>query len=1332
MEKEKEKEKEKEEQVGSPRGEGAGWRRGATRLTAQTPSVPSPCSCSPCRLQLARAGGRAGRGFRRAGMAPWRSRAEREAAAPAEKPTRALPLGLRRSRSARDPPRAPPPSSTRSAKKRGRSCPSSHYRGGPPHYSCPGCRGKRRKDDPRHARDHTCRLGASTSRAKPKRCRGKKRRKGDPRRARGRTCRLGASASRAKPKRCRGNPVEEGFAAFIGFASETREQHLRRHGGGLRSCARCNYYLQGPAWIATYGSCAAPSGPRRREVWLAERPAQLGGTWALGCKFCAAFEYKQWAGESDRDPSTRRRRGPWGAFEVRHRSLQASHIRAHECAWGHKIAESSFFRPDAPARIMLQATADDDRLLSGSVPQPQDWLRAWRMSRDPRSWQAAEHDDITSNFICKIRSMPVQRKGWKKLCVTMAEVLRDRKRKALKEATTISIAFDDKNSRKLLMFKCDTPGTPSRSCLDADPTLLPYGARLAMIGCMAPDLPGMSEYDDDYARRTAGQVVKLFAKLCCPGRGPLDGDLFLESVLQKVRFICVDGALLKTAAYLRQERMRSVILITRDPAHVIRTSTSKPLQNAEHFDEQYSRLFKGRHAVVKDFMYSHLWQDQLQACQKEILDNGERLGGDIKSVLRNMAFVAPRFESEATPRRRYVCLLRAIAHVLMVKAYDHRTKHAERKRYQDELKCMEKRSDAVMAGLSGDYGEACVEFLRVFDVDDPDIARMYPEKIGFTVFMQQMFQHGRVLSQSEDGEGENAHTKGNVGCRKTLTQIAFEQVQSEYTVRSGDHEHTLWRSSGGVQFIDECKAQLNSLGHAVDDLKDRLDAEFTHDDLQSAFVAFDLHAWHRAWKRREKRDVKTSMLDDRTLTLKELGAAFKKVFKALHPGFGEGEEEEGAKEQAEVLQQQWGTLVKEALLERRRMRTMPRRAPSERVRTAAWNTEDPDPMDNRIVWRVLLDDGTVPERFQPVVRAYLACLYSTGSVERGLGRDKLAVVEPHVGSSRPSPEIEEENSKCLELHREGPRREEDLFVRRDDEFDILLLNDFSRACASLWLETRGRRFGANSKARKDKGGAAVRERKHTDAALRRGVRERYAQIAREANTHHNAPSSLAADATQRTIFGETRRKLMLAARLTVGDDSKPSKGTKRYREDTEKKASEKSHAKDAEGVYAGWSAGRVIMRVGGAMAVTARDRNGARHAATARRWMQKNTVRAAKKQTVGTASRGQAPRRRSAAAAREPARPARKGERRRYRYSDPRQANPPPPPPPGPGRRRRIGVYRPRLRQEGACPDPRRRIGLAWIAVFRWRPSTAGGALRPSGPGNRPWRRCAAVCTSSP
>ena len=88
----------------------------------------------------------------------------------------------------------------------------------------------------------------------------------------------------------------------------------------------------------------------------------------------------------------------------------------------------------------------------------------------PRSWQAAEHDDVTSNFICQIRPLVVQRRSWKALCVTMAEVVRNRKREGLRAAATVSIAFDEKAPRKLLMFKCDTPELPTRSCLDADRT----------------------------------------------------------------------------------------------------------------------------------------------------------------------------------------------------------------------------------------------------------------------------------------------------------------------------------------------------------------------------------------------------------------------------------------------------------------------------------------------------------------------------------------------------------------------------------------------------------------------------------------------------------------------------------------------------------------------------------------------------------------------------------------------------------------------------------------------------------------------------------------------
>ena len=101
----------------------------------------------------------------------------------------------------------------------------------------------------------------------------------------------------------------------------------------------------------------------------------------------------------------------------------------------------------------------------------------------------------------------------------------------------------------------------------------------------------------------------------------------------------MDGALLKTANFLRTTSMPNIVLIVRDPAHVIRSSTANPMPNEPFFDEQYSRLFSSRHAVLKDFMNSNVWQDQLQACQADVLESGGSMGGGSKSVLRHMDFV---------------------------------------------------------------------------------------------------------------------------------------------------------------------------------------------------------------------------------------------------------------------------------------------------------------------------------------------------------------------------------------------------------------------------------------------------------------------------------------------------------------------------------------------------------------------------------------------------------------------------------------------------------------------------------------------------------------------
>ena len=140
------------------------------------------------------------------------------------------------------------------------------------------------------------------------------------------------------------------------------------------------------------------------------------------------------------------------------------------------------------------------------------------------------------------------------------------------------------------------------------------------------------------------------------------------------------------------------------------------------FSEQYDRLFGQRHAVLQDFMNSEAWRDQLEKCQQELQDAGTPPSG-LKSVLRHVAFVQPRFESFVAPRRRYVCLLRAIAMVLATKAGDARQGSDVQRRAEAALAAMAKSEDCFVAGLAADYGEVCLEFLRKFDVTDHDPAR---------------------------------------------------------------------------------------------------------------------------------------------------------------------------------------------------------------------------------------------------------------------------------------------------------------------------------------------------------------------------------------------------------------------------------------------------------------------------------------------------------------------------------------------------------------------------------------------------------------------------------
>ena len=170
--------------------------------------------------------------------------------------------------------------------------------------------------------------------------------------------------------------------------------------------------------------------------------------------------------------------------------------------------------------------------------------------------------------------------------------------------------------------------------------------------------------------------------------------------------------------------MPNVVVVMRDSAHIIRTSCRDPLHDGALFSEQHDRLF-GDQGVVKDFHYSTKCQDMMEASQRRFLEEGGSLGG-VQHSVRHLDFVQPRFESFAVPRRWYVCLLRAIAQVIVMKAGDTREKGNVRQRFEAALRAMIGK-DCFVAGLAGDYGEMCVHFLRFFIVHDHNPARTTTE-----------------------------------------------------------------------------------------------------------------------------------------------------------------------------------------------------------------------------------------------------------------------------------------------------------------------------------------------------------------------------------------------------------------------------------------------------------------------------------------------------------------------------------------------------------------------------------------------------------------------------
>ena len=337
----------------------------------------------------------------------------------------------------------------------------------------------------------------------------------------------------------------------------------------------------------------------------------------MGCTVCACFANRAFTEQRGREEScgataSQPQRGAarrcrlgsrFARFEVRAEYLQAEHFKQHAVSAVHRRAVTAWLNPDAPLRFAAQATLGDEQLLFGAVPQPADWLRSWRASITPQSWQAAANHLETEHYVHMLRARPVQPRALQRMARILAEVVRASFREWVLAATSITLLFDDRDGYKMVMFRCDAPHP------DSEGTEGGIAARSGLLG-IAEMLTGVTleELAGDYAERVVADLRLLCARFCTPLADAQD-----EAVMQRlvgkeslVRHLVIDGALRKVADYAKQSLFPNCVLSVRDPTHFIRNAIKTPMEQTGNFAKQHDELFGKRHALLKDLQHSRL------------------------------------------------------------------------------------------------------------------------------------------------------------------------------------------------------------------------------------------------------------------------------------------------------------------------------------------------------------------------------------------------------------------------------------------------------------------------------------------------------------------------------------------------------------------------------------------------------------------------------------------------------------------------------------------------------------------------------------------------------
>jgi len=463
-------------------------------------------------------------------------------------------------------------------------------------------------------------------------------------------------------------PPKQGQKSKVGPGSvfEASEAHKKRHqGAGCATvCLRCNY--EANRGVFCQHAMKMPTTPGKAETWLEPRPEYKGGVWGLGCRICAWYygqmplmkkamlkrrRHRKSATAGSQKAKERKggRFSKFARFELRFMQKPkdiAEKLSRHGLSKAHEVACAAMLRkesqletggPNSSGWVLPPAPPVNpvaEKTFKGRVPKPKDWLDAFvetsnNVSFAKQARLAIGKSEIPSDLQGRPLAAPSDpqgqpevaagpvarsslhnlRKRRRKQAKIMAECIRVRHRKRLREACFCTLALDEAQGRKLVRYCCDLK-EPPWSCR-------------GILGVFEVGPKTMGEAEEDHAVRAMTRLDEFITRFCTPLRkaslGPACDEELKDHLLKIVTCLSADGGPAeRRALYLAAERMfLNLRILVRDSAHAIRIAMRDPLLHDKVFGQVWEELFNKKHAVVPDLQYSDKLRNLLVAAQRE-------------------------------------------------------------------------------------------------------------------------------------------------------------------------------------------------------------------------------------------------------------------------------------------------------------------------------------------------------------------------------------------------------------------------------------------------------------------------------------------------------------------------------------------------------------------------------------------------------------------------------------------------------------------------------------------------------------------------------------------